>query len=281
MATNNPATKITLTPPYGVLNTLPGQTLTTKFKLENSTSTSLNFQLRLVEVQNGQIIEDPTKFTSASWASLSSSSVAIQSNQAQEVTVTIKVPTEVNTSSHQLAVLVTSQAATSSTSGPTAVAQIAAAYQLNVNVLKSLPTRTVDAVATAQPKFTVTGQIDINTQVNNLAEITIYPIAYLRVFSPKGQLIHTSTINDSLQAVTPRQTLSQDWHLNLTNTNIIEDAGQYHVELLAIDNNLQKSSLVSLDIWYIPWQLIAVSVLAVVIFATALIVLYRNRRRLL
>jgi len=256
------ASGISVSPTRSILNTLPGQKLEIKYSLINQDQEVKKFQLEVAQLLGEDLVTDP-KISRISWVSILQKDITLNSKATQEIAATINVPVDADAGSYRF-IIVANEISAITTNNATGVT-LAIGYPVEVNILKALPKANLKAFLDVNPSFSIENKFNASVIIKNEGNITLYPISYLKVFGPKGDIVYQETINAQQLALAPKNSNKHDFSFVVNLTNILNSTGEFTAELISLDNSLQISDKQTQSFVYIPAALALIASLLVLV----------------
>lgn len=244
------ATGISLTPVRSILNTLPDQKLEVKFTIENQDPVARKFELIPAQVLGEDVVTEPS-ISKVEWLSISRNEINLAANSSQEIAASVSVPADAASGSYKLLVLAREVNLPTQPGVGTGIT-MAAGYPIEVNVIKELPKANLQAFIDVSPSFSLEETFNVELDIQNTGNISLYPILYLKVFNPTGDVIFQQTLNSEQLVLPAKNSIKQEFEFKAGNGNLISSTGEFTAEIIAVDSQLQISAKDAQKFVYIP-----------------------------
>jgi hypothetical protein len=298
---------ITTSPLPVLLNTKPGTTVTTKLRVENSSSESTRFKVSLKKFKangdsgNPQILDKQSGDTFFDWVSFDRTSFVADPNVWNEVTMTIKVPPEA-AFGYYYAVTFSQEAPDAKPTGTASQVRGAGAILVLLDVQAKGEKKQISISSfTADKKLYEYLPTNLNLTVHNGGNIHLAPVGNIFITRGGTKPISTLQINSASGNVLPgtNRTFTASWsdgfpvyETKRDNGQIVNDAsgkpaqqlkwdfskvnhlriGKYTAHLLVIYNDGQRDVPLeaTVSFWVVPWKILPVIALALVLIGIGL-----------
>lgn len=244
------ASGISLSPVRSILNTLPDQKLEISFTIQNEDPIARKFELIPAQVLGEDVVTDPS-FSKVEWLTISQNEITLAANSSLEIKSTVNVPEDAPAGSYKLLVLAR-EINTPTQPGVGTGITMAAGYPIEVNVIKELPRANLQTFIDISPSFSLEETFNVELDVQNTGNISLYPIIYLKVFNPNGEVIFQQTLNSEQLVLPAKNSIKQEFEFKAGNGNLISSTGEFTAEIIAVDNQLQISAKDAQKFVYIP-----------------------------
>lgn len=269
-ATNIVAEGVSISPARSILNTLPGQNLEVKYSILNNTKSTKTFRLQPAQILGDSILTDATE-TNIEWIKFQNDSFTLNPNSQTEISFNIEVTPDASEGVYRF--LLIAQEVTPSNLQTTGTGvNMAIGYGVEVNVLETLPQGNLETFLQVTPSFNIDNRFEITATLKNAGNINIYPVGYLKVFSPKGDVVFQEVINDRQLKVAPKDSLVSEYKFNVGNLSTLDAVGSYTAEIVALEPALALTSKASHIFLHIPWL-----IFAIILVVVALLLLLANK----